>query len=150
MNSPYFSNCWVTLTRPRPCYWHGNWYAVSTVIADVYTPIKIKLIYSFTGMFIAIWNIVTSINIYTYDYDTSNPILNDWYKDGTVEYEIKSDHLILMILTIVVVGPVLLSYMTILVAIQPLMKAGSILNLVTIYRWCNHMTLINITFFVSL
>ena len=80
-------------------------------------------------MFIAISNIVTPINIYTYDYDTSNPILNDWYKDGTVEYEIKSDHLILMILTIVVVGPVVLSYMTILVAIQPLMKAGSILNL---------------------
>ena len=74
---------------------------------------------SFTSMFTAISNIVTPINIYTND--TSNPILKVWYRDGTVEYG-RGDHLILMILTIAVVGPVLLSYMTILVVGRPLMR----------------------------
>ena len=76
---------------------------------------------SFTSMFTAISNVVIPINIYTND--TSNPILKIWYRDGTVEYG-KGDHLILMILTIVVVGPVLLSYITILVAGRPLMRVG--------------------------
>ena len=78
---------------------------------------------SFTSMFTAISNIVTPINIYTND--TSNPILKVWYRDGTVEYG-KGGHLILMILTIVVVGPVLLSYITILIAGRPLMRVGKL------------------------
>ena len=78
---------------------------------------------SFTSMFTAISNVVTPINIYTND--TSNPILKVWYRDGTVEYG-KEDHLILMILTLVVVGPILLSYMTILVAGRPLMRVGKL------------------------
>ena len=78
---------------------------------------------SFTSMFTAISNIVTPINIYTND--TSNPILKVWYRDGTVEYG-KGAHLILMILTLVVVGPILLSYMTILVAGRPLMRVGKL------------------------
>ena len=76
---------------------------------------------SFTSMFTAISNIVTPINIYTND--TSNPILKVWYRDGTVEYG-KEGHLILMILIIVVVGPVLLSYFTIIVAGRQLMRVG--------------------------
>ena len=78
---------------------------------------------SFTSMFTAISNIVISINIYTND--TSNPILKVWYRDGTVEYG-KGGHLILMILTIAVVGPILLSYMTILVAGRSLMRVGKL------------------------
>ena len=78
---------------------------------------------SFISMFTAISNIVTPINIYTND--TSNPVLKVWYIDGTVEYG-KGDHLILMILIIVVVGLVLLSYMTILVAGRPLMRVGKL------------------------
>ena len=78
---------------------------------------------SFTSMFTAISNIVISINIYTND--TSNPILKVWYRDGTVEYG-KGAHLILMILTIVVVGPILLSYMTILVTGRSLMRVGKL------------------------
>ena len=74
---------------------------------------------SFISMFTAISNIVTPINIYTND--TSNPILKVWYKDGTVEYG-KGGHLILMILIIVVVGPVLLSYFTIIAGGRPLMR----------------------------
>ena len=77
---------------------------------------------SFTSMFTAISNIVTPINIYTND--TSNPILNVWYRDGTVEYG-KGAHLILMILIIAVVGPILLSYVTILVAGRSLMRVYS-------------------------
>ena len=69
---------------------------------------------SFTSIFTAISNVVISINIYIND--TSNPILKVWYRDGTVEYG-KGDHFILMIVIIVVVGPILLSYMTILVTI---------------------------------
>ena len=78
---------------------------------------------SFTSMFTAISNIVTPINIYTND--TSNPILKVWFKDGTVEYG-KGGHLILMILTIVVVGPVLLSYITILIAGRQLMRVAKL------------------------
>ena len=74
---------------------------------------------SFTSMFTAISNIVTPINIYTND--TSNPILKVWYGDGTVEYG-RGNHLILMILIIVVVGPVVISYITIIVAGRPLMR----------------------------
>ena len=78
---------------------------------------------SFTSMFTAISNVVIPINIYTND--TSNPILKIWYRDGTVEYG-KGGHLILMLLTIVVVGPVLLSYITILVAGRLLMRVGKL------------------------
>ena len=78
---------------------------------------------SFTSMFTAISSIVIPINIYTND--TCNPILKVWYRDGTVEYG-KGGHLILMILIIVVVGPVLLSYMTILVAGRPLMRVAKL------------------------
>ena len=74
---------------------------------------------SFISMFTSISNIVGPINIYTND--TSNPILKVWYRDGAVEYG-KSGHLILMIFILLVVGPVILSYMTLLVAGRPLMK----------------------------
>ena len=74
---------------------------------------------SFISMFTSISNIVGPINIYTND--TSNPIFKVWYRDGTVEYG-KGSHLILMIFILLVVGPVMFSYMTILVAGRPLMR----------------------------
>ena len=93
---------------------------LSNRIAHSSVQVLVTVVYlSFISMFTAISNIVISINIYTND--TSNPILKVWYRDGTVEYG-KGGHLILMILTIVVVGPVLLSYVTILVAGRPLMR----------------------------
>ena len=93
---------------------------LSNRIADSSVQVLVTVVHlSFISMFIAISNIVTPINIYTND--TSNPVLKVWYRDGTVEYG-KGDHLILMILIIVVVGLVLLSYMTILVAGRPLMR----------------------------
>ena len=78
---------------------------------------------SFISMFTGMSNIVIPINIYTND--TSNPILKVWYKDGTVEYG-KGVHFILMIFILLVVGPVMLSYMTILVAGRPLMRVGKL------------------------
>ena len=78
---------------------------------------------SFTSMFTGMSNIVIPINIYTND--TSNPILKVWYRDGTVEYG-KGGHLILMIFILLFVGPVMLSYMTILVAGRPLMRVDKL------------------------
>ena len=87
---------------------------ISNRIADSSIQVLVTVVHlSFISMFTAISNIVTPINIYTND--TSNPILKVWYKDGTVEYG-KGGHLILMILIVVVIGPILLSYMTMLVA----------------------------------
>ena len=95
---------------------------ISNRIAHSSVQVLVTVVHlSFTSMFTAISNIATPINIYTND--TSNPILKVWYRDGTVEYG-KGGHLILMILIIVVVVPVLLSYMTILVAGRPLMRVG--------------------------
>ena len=78
---------------------------------------------SFISMFTGMSNIVIPINIYTND--TSNPILKVWYRDGTVEYG-KGGHLILIIFILLVVGPVMLSYMTILVAGRPLMRVDKL------------------------
>ena len=97
---------------------------ISNRIAHSSVQVLVTVVHlSFTSMFTAISNVVTPINIYTND--TSNPVFKVWYKDGTVEYG-KGGHLILMILIIVVVGPVLLSYMTILVAGRPLMRVGKL------------------------
>ena len=93
---------------------------LSNRISDSSVQVLVTVVHlSFISMFTSISNIVTPINIYTND--TSNPILKVWHRDGTVEYG-KGGHLILMILILLVVGPVLLSYMTILVAGRPLMR----------------------------
>ena len=97
---------------------------VSNRIADSSIQVLVTVVHlSFTSMFTAISNIVIPINIYTND--TSNPILKVWYGDGTVEYG-RGNHLILMIFTIVVVGPVLLSYIIILIAGRPIMRIGKL------------------------
>ena len=75
----------------------------------------------FTSMFTAISNIVTPNNIHIND--SSDPMLKFWYKDDTVDYG-KDGHLILII---VVVGPILLSYMTMLVAGWLLMRVGKLI-----------------------
>ena len=97
---------------------------ISNRIAHSSVQVLVTVVHlSFTSLLTAITDVYTPINIYTND--TSNPILNVWYRDGTVEYG-KGGHLILMILTLLVVGPVLLSYMTILVAGRPLMRVGKL------------------------
>ena len=97
---------------------------ISNRIASSSIQVLVTVVHlSFISMFTAISNIVTSINIYTND--TSNPVLNVWYRDGTVEYG-RGTHLILMVLIIVVVIPVLLSYLTIIAAGRPLMRVGKL------------------------
>ena len=93
---------------------------ISNRIAHSSVQVLVTVVHlSFTSLLTAITDVYTPLTIYTND--TSNPILKVWYRDGTVEYG-KGGHLILMILTLFVVGPVLLSYMTILVAGRPLMR----------------------------
>ena len=48
-----------------------------------------------------------------------------WQKDGTVQYG-KGGHLILMIVTGVVVGPTLITYITVLLAGRPHMKINKV------------------------
>ena len=48
-----------------------------------------------------------------------------WQNDGTVEYG-KGGHLVLMIVTGVVVGSILLTYLTVLLAGRPLMKINKV------------------------
>ena len=60
--------------------------------------------------------------IYT---NTSDVPLKVWQNDGTVEYG-KGGHLILMIFTGVVVGSILITYLTVLLSGRPLMKINKI------------------------
>ena len=97
---------------------------ISNRIAHSSVQVLVTVVHlSFTSLLTAITDVYTPINIYIND--TNNSILKVWYRDGIVEYG-KGGHLILMILTFLIVGPVLLSYMTILVAGRPLMKVGKL------------------------
>ena len=93
---------------------------LSNRITDSSVQVLVTVVHlSFTSMFTGISAIVTPLYIYVND--TSKPLLKVWFRDGTVEYG-KGSHLILMILALVLIGPVLLSYMTILLAGRPLMR----------------------------
>ena len=63
-------------------------------------------------------DVFTPVYVYT---NTSDVPLKVWQNDGTVEYG-KGGHLILMIVTGVVVGSILITYLTVLLAGRPLMK----------------------------
>ena len=97
---------------------------LSNRIADSSVQVLVTVVHlSFTSMFTGISTIVTPLYIYVND--TSKPLLKVWYRDGTVEYG-KGSHLILMILTLVLIGSVLLSYLTILLAGRPLMRVNKL------------------------
>ena len=72
---------------------------------------------SFSTLFLSIMDVFTSINIYTNTSETQSV----WFRDATREYG-KGSHLILMIITSLVVGPILGIYMTVLLAGRPLMR----------------------------
>ena len=72
---------------------------------------------SFSTLFLSIMDVFTSINIYTNTSETQSV----WLRDATREYG-KGSHLILMIITSLVVGPILGVYMTVLLAGRPLMR----------------------------
>ena len=64
---------------------------------------------------------VRQLMLYSIYTNTSDVPLKVWQKDGTVEYG-KGGHLILMIVTGVVVGSILITYLTVLLAGRPIMK----------------------------
>ena len=72
---------------------------------------------SFSTLFLSIIDVFASINIYTSTSETQSV----WLRDATREYG-KGSHLILMIITSLVVGPILGVYMTVLLAGRPLMR----------------------------
>ena len=72
---------------------------------------------SFSTLFLSIMDVFTSINVYT----NTNETQIVWFRDATKEYG-KGSHLILMIITSLVVGPILGIYMTVLLAGRPLMR----------------------------
>ena len=69
-------------------------------------------------MFTSIMDVFTSIHLYTNA--TSEP-MQVWLNDGKVEYG-KGGHLVLMIITALVVGPILVAYMIIILAGRPLQR----------------------------
>ena len=72
---------------------------------------------SFSTLFLSIIDVFASINVYTNTSETQSV----WYRDATKEYG-KGSHLVLMIITSLVVGPILGVYMTVLLAGRPLMR----------------------------
>ena len=77
---------------------------------------------SFSTLLTSLFDVFTPVYIYT---NTSDVPLVVWQNDGTVEYG-KGGHLILMIVTGLVVGTILTTYITVLLAGRPLMKINRI------------------------
>uniref|UniRef100_A0A1X7VPK2 Uncharacterized protein n=1 Tax=Amphimedon queenslandica TaxID=400682 RepID=A0A1X7VPK2_AMPQE len=71
-------------------------------------------------MFTSIMDVFTSIHVFTNA--TSEP-MQVWLNDGTVEYG-KGRHFVLMIITSLVVGPILVAYMTLILAGRPLQRSN--------------------------
>ena len=92
---------------------------LSNRIADSSVQVLVTVVHlSVVTLLSSILDVFTPAYIYT---NTSDVPLKVWQKDGTVEYG-KGGHLILMIVTGVVVGSILITYLTVLLAGRPLMK----------------------------
>ena len=92
---------------------------LSNRIADSSVQVLVTVVHlSYTTLLSSTLDVFTSAYIYT---NTTDVPLKVWQKDGTVEYG-KGGHLILMIVTGVVVGSILITYLTVLLAGRPLMK----------------------------
>ena len=96
---------------------------LSNRIADSSVQVLVTVVHlSFTTLLSSTLDVFTPAYIYT---NTSDAPLKVWQKDGTVEYG-KGGHLILMIVTGVVVGSILITYLTVLLAGRPLMKINKV------------------------
>ena len=71
----------------------------------------------FSKLLLSIIDVFTPISIYT----NTSEVQHVWFRDATLKYGI-GHHLVLMIITIVIVGPILSVYMTVLLAGRPLMR----------------------------
>ena len=92
---------------------------LSNRIADSSVQVLVTVVHlSVATLLSSTLDVFTPAYIYT---NTSDVPLKVWQKDGTVEYG-KGGHLILMIVTGVVVGSILITYLTVLLAGRPIMK----------------------------
>ena len=95
---------------------------LSNRIADSSVQVLVTVVHlSFTTLLTSTSDVFTPVNIYT---NTSDAPLKVWQNDG-VEYG-KGGHLVLMIVTGVVVGSILITYLTVLLAGRPLMKINKV------------------------
>ena len=96
---------------------------LSNRIADSSVQVLVTVVHlSFTTLLASTLDVFTPAYIYT---NTSDVPLKVWQNDATVEYG-KGGHLILMIVTGVVVGSILITYLTVLLAGRPLMKINKV------------------------
>ena len=96
---------------------------LSNRIADSSVQVLVTVVHlSVATLLSSTLDVFTPAYIYT---NTSNVPLRVWQNDGTVEYG-KGGHLILMIVTGVVVGSILITYLTVLLAGRPLMKINKV------------------------
>ena len=96
---------------------------LSNRIADSSVQVLVTVVHlSVATLLSSILDVFTPAYIYT---NTSDVPLKVWQSDGTVEYG-KGGHLILMIVTGVVVGSILITYLTVLLAGRPLMKINKV------------------------
>ena len=96
---------------------------LSNRIADSSVQVLVTVVHlSFTTLLTSTLDVFTPVYVYT---NTSDVPLKVWQNDGTMEYG-KGGHLILMIVTGVVVGPILITYLTVLLAGRPLMKINKV------------------------
>ena len=93
---------------------------LSNRIADSSVQVLVTIVHlSFATLLTSTMDVFTPVYVYT---NTSDVPLKVWQNDGTVEYG-KGGHLILMIVTgVLVVGSILITYFTVLLAGRPLMK----------------------------
>ena len=92
---------------------------ISNKIANSSVQILVTVVHvSFSYLLGSIIDVFTSVTIYTNN--TEEP-MQVWFKYPTVEYGTHG-HLVLMIITSLVVGPILGVYMTVLLAGRPLMR----------------------------
>ena len=92
---------------------------ISNKIANSSVQILVTVVHvSFSYLLTSIMDVFTPVTIYTNN--TEEP-MQVWFKHPTVEYGAHG-HLVLMIITSLVVGPILGVYMTVLLAGRPLMR----------------------------
>ena len=96
---------------------------LSNRIADSSVQVLVTVVHlSVATLLSSTLDVFTPAYIYT---NTSDVPLKVWQNDGTVKYG-KGGHLILMIVTGVVVGSILITYLTVLLAGRPLMKINKV------------------------
>ena len=92
---------------------------ISNKIANSSVQILVTVVHiSFSYLLTTIMDVFTPVTIYT---NVTEEPMQVWYKQPTVEYGTHG-HLVLMIITSLVVGPILGVYMTVLLAGRPLMR----------------------------